>query len=794
MPGFKFTENQMTNMDSGFTPVTAFDPNKVLVTNDYGYAEASSISINDLEGLVGIVNGTFDTIASMKAFNNPLLIPLIRSAAVLGYYSKGDGGGGQFYWDSASVEADNGGTIIQVTGITTGRWKRIVNTSTISIKWFGCRGDGVTNDSAALNKAIDTFANDLVGGGVDLLFPKGTYILGDIKIPRGITLFANQEAKDNVIAHVPTVVKPAPGATYIFEFEATSKNSCIKGLYIDADWENNLTLTAAIKFAGTFNRLEGNNINACPQYAVYSTAGGSYIVDNNIQGWFGPPPTFTGLNDFRGALHIEAMGDSYVLNNEIGAAEPYLVGQVPTPADMLRDPVNRRICALAATVFMGNSVISGNIFENGDRAAVINGSLYAYHSGNRYEMCGGGGLLLRGAIFYATFIGERFTNNSLAIDGEFYDIEIETGSTGNVSFITPIFEILTSPVIPSSNFKVKNNILNKGSYQIDLVTPQFDLSYSANGPINTTDPLRQEIRQVTGQFNPDGPYFSTITAGSNLPTNPVTGIARMRKGTPISGGNFLGALEFYDANQDPIAVIGGNPGQDLWVSLFQNGHLYSFQNGDFYVQKNGAVTTTLWSIDGAGENALRMLSGADEFSIRQSVGGNVRIGCGDDITMGLAGGAGMGNMVFKIDGSTTMPVDPPVAAGTYDFLVRNTTSKEIQRLTTANIITMQTTAPSGSVDPAVTGTVTVSGNDTRGTITLNVTSNSAIAAGGKLLSVSFGAAYAATPVAVFSPESGPASSIDAYKTNMATGGFDINWNTGGTLNTGVYVFSYIVIK
>jgi hypothetical protein len=34
-------------------------------------------------------------------------------------------GGGGFWWDSASTQADNSGTIIAVTGVPTGRWKRI---------------------------------------------------------------------------------------------------------------------------------------------------------------------------------------------------------------------------------------------------------------------------------------------------------------------------------------------------------------------------------------------------------------------------------------------------------------------------------------------------------------------------------------------------------------------------------------------------------------------------------------------------------------------------------------------
>lgn len=73
---------------------------------------------------------TFDNIAQLKLNSN------MGRVDVLGYYAKGDGGGGIFYWDSTSTEADNGGTIIQATGIATGRWKR-PNTGSINVKEFG---------------------------------------------------------------------------------------------------------------------------------------------------------------------------------------------------------------------------------------------------------------------------------------------------------------------------------------------------------------------------------------------------------------------------------------------------------------------------------------------------------------------------------------------------------------------------------------------------------------------------------------------------------------------------------
>jgi len=72
---------------------------------------------------------TFDNIAQLKLNSD------MGRVDVLGYYTKGDGGGGTFYWDSTSTETDNGGTIIQATGVTTGRWKRLYG-SILDYKFF----------------------------------------------------------------------------------------------------------------------------------------------------------------------------------------------------------------------------------------------------------------------------------------------------------------------------------------------------------------------------------------------------------------------------------------------------------------------------------------------------------------------------------------------------------------------------------------------------------------------------------------------------------------------------------
>jgi hypothetical protein len=66
----------------------------------------------------------------------------VKCSTVLGYHSPGDGGGGEFYWDAAAIEDENGGTVIMPSAAPApGRWKRLAE-GNLSVKWFGAIGDG----------------------------------------------------------------------------------------------------------------------------------------------------------------------------------------------------------------------------------------------------------------------------------------------------------------------------------------------------------------------------------------------------------------------------------------------------------------------------------------------------------------------------------------------------------------------------------------------------------------------------------------------------------------------------
>jgi hypothetical protein len=94
------------------------------------------------------------------------------TALLLGYNAKGDGGGGEFYWDSASTATPHGSIIVQPGGGGTGRWFRVLGQDgPVNVKWFGAAGNGSTNDQTAIDAAIAY----CVAGNRTLEFPDGTY-------------------------------------------------------------------------------------------------------------------------------------------------------------------------------------------------------------------------------------------------------------------------------------------------------------------------------------------------------------------------------------------------------------------------------------------------------------------------------------------------------------------------------------------------------------------------------------------------------------------------------------------
>ncbi len=112
-------------------------------SNDRGYAKAYEVGITH----------ELPTVATMAALR-ARVASRHTQVNLLGYYAANDGGGGLFAWDASSTATDDGGSVIQPTSLTTGRWRRLGN-PIVNVLWFGAKGDGTTDDHAAFQAAVD---------------------------------------------------------------------------------------------------------------------------------------------------------------------------------------------------------------------------------------------------------------------------------------------------------------------------------------------------------------------------------------------------------------------------------------------------------------------------------------------------------------------------------------------------------------------------------------------------------------------------------------------------------------
>jgi hypothetical protein len=163
----------------------------------------NSVSVNGvgvvLDTLLNAFVQTDQTAAQLRGFVG------ITGMAVLlqGISAPGDGAGGMFYWNVGTAFVDdNNNTIVPYGAVGQGAWLRagfgnVFNT--INVKNYGATGNGVTDDSDAIQSALNAASN---AGNAAVYFPAGTYVCSGLSVNRQLCY---GDGKLNSILSNPTL-------------------------------------------------------------------------------------------------------------------------------------------------------------------------------------------------------------------------------------------------------------------------------------------------------------------------------------------------------------------------------------------------------------------------------------------------------------------------------------------------------------------------------------------------------------------------------------------------------------
>jgi hypothetical protein len=219
----------------------------------------------------------------VRNIGNVSTISVLRSIAPIsgastnlqGYYTVGDGGGGQFYGvtgAAAGTYVDNGGSIIVPTGGNgSAAWLR-PRQENLNVREWGAVGNNVVDDTVSIQKAIDSLGS--TGGQV--YFPTGAYkITSTINLSVGKRLVGEHRYFSRIIG---------PGSrSGVNVITVTGSNTRIESLWIGGGAIGVKTVSNAVFFGSVSNCWITNNrigmeLLDCYIYQVSE----NYIQNNNF--------------------------------------------------------------------------------------------------------------------------------------------------------------------------------------------------------------------------------------------------------------------------------------------------------------------------------------------------------------------------------------------------------------------------------------------------------------------------------------------------------------------------------
>lgn len=248
------------------------------------------------------VTSTYQTVAALIAGPAPASGAI---ASTQGYYAAGDGGSNTFIWNAASTATANGGTILQIIGVMTGRWLAL-NQASANVLQFGVKCDSTSGANGTDNTTIYAA---MVSALNEMIFPapgtSGNAYAGSVSVRK--SNFTIRFEGKNVILRSPAGTNYPGGA---LELGNTALG-------------NSAPAYTNISLIGSYT-LDGNHANATTPGG--DVTGWAFVATNTSRSNFGKASCINAWNGGAGVLinSDDNEGDFFTSGNLGTNGEPGL--------------------------------------------------------------------------------------------------------------------------------------------------------------------------------------------------------------------------------------------------------------------------------------------------------------------------------------------------------------------------------------------------------------------------------------------------------------------------------------
>lgn len=496
----------------------------------------------------------------------------------------------------------------------------VLGVGTFSVTDYGAQGDGVADDTTAVQAAID--AADTAAQAIDsnlrrdatVYFPPGNYLVSNITVPTCVTLVGNTatlQAISGTTGYLVTFTDGYYGGMRTLRLQGANLTDNL-GAVQTSDERRHILIERNIieNFRGRAVYLQGNN----PR-----------VKGNYMAGLLGDQ---TALATYTGVLHLASTAnDCVIADNEINAGRWHESPEYLTEPTAAHDMF---VCAVAV-ITAGFGMFRNNIAENAETGFYFNTPQQIHMSGNRSEFNWGHGYWFVGS-------GSGRIEGCLSLENS----KVGTGEWDGFHFGDG--DVADQPKYQITNCVSKSNVGIFGSY-VQHRYGFYDIGVNNNN-FNTFVSIRSEgdvaeLAQRASTPVSCGATYSVPNAHSALPMSGATPSVFNRTWFRCSGSTtitaFIGAARgqmFHvlgngsvtvENNSDIVLLSGAN-------TALANGKWYTFLSHDGQIKQidlSGNLTATATLNFGS-------VSAQSYADLTVTVNGAVS---GDAVSLGVTAGA-----------------------------------------------------------------------------------------------------------------------------------------------------------